>query len=62
MVELEKVERKIPLRLKAKVYEAVIRPAVTDGSECWAMKLNNKRKIPIAEMRMLRGIHGMSRR
>ena len=27
-------DRKIPLRLKAKVYEAIIRPALTYGSEC----------------------------
>ena len=38
-------DRKIPLRLKAKVYEAIIRPALTYGSECWAMKVTNKRKI-----------------
>ena len=32
-------DRKIPLRLKAKVYEAMIRPALMYGSECWAMKV-----------------------
>ena len=35
-------DRKIPLRLKAKVYEAIIRPALTYGSECrqrrWATR------------------------
>ena len=55
-------DRKIPLRLKAKVYEAIIRPALTYGSECWAMKVTNKRKIATTEMRMLRGILGVSRR
>ena len=55
-------DRKIPLRLKAKVYEAIIRPALTYGSECWAMKVTNKRKIAATEMRMLRGILGVSRR
>ena len=53
---------KIPLRLKAKVYEAIIRPALTYGSECWAMKVTNKMKIATTEMRMLRGILGVSRR
>ena len=55
-------DRKIPLRLKAKVYEAIIRPALTYGSECWALKVTNKRKIATTEMRMLRGILGVSRR
>ena len=55
-------DRKTPLRLKAKVYEAIIRPALTYGSECWAMKVTNKRKIATTEMRILRGILGVSRR
>ena len=50
------------LRLKAKVYEAIIRPALMYGSECWAMKVSNKRKIAATEMRMLCGILGVSRR
>ena len=55
-------DRNIPLRLKAKVYEAIIRPALTHGSECWAMKVNNKMKIATTEMRMLRWILGVSKR
>ena len=55
-------DRKIPLRLKAKIYKTIIRPALTYGSECWAIKVTNKRKIAITEMRMLRGILGVSRR
>ena len=55
-------DRKIPLRLKAKLYEAIIGPALTYGSECWAMKVTNKRKIATTEMRMLRGMLGVSRR
>ena len=39
---------------------AIIRPALTYGSECWAMKLTNNRKIATTEMRMLRGILGVS--
>ena len=34
-------DRKIPLRLKANIYETIIRPALTYGSECWAMKVTN---------------------
>ena len=55
-------DRKIPLRPKAKVYEAIIRPVLTYGSESWAMKVTNKRKIATTEMRMLHGILGVSRR
>ena len=55
-------DRKIPLRLKAKIYENIIRPALTYGSECWAMKVTNKRKIATTEMKILRGILGVSRR
>ena len=55
-------DRKIPLRLKAKVYEAIIRPALTYGSECCAMKVTNKKKIATTEMRMLRRILGVSKR
>ena len=55
-------DRKIPLRLKAKVYEAIVRPALTYGSDCWAMKVANKRNIATTEMRMLRGILGVSKR
>ena len=55
-------DRNIPLRFKAKVYEAIIRPALTYGSECWTTKVNNKRKVATTEMRMLRGILGVTRR
>ena len=44
------------------IYEAIIRPALTYGGECWAMKVTNTRKIATTEMRMLRGIIGVSRR
>ena len=49
-------DRKIPLRLEAKVCEAIIRPALTYRSECWAMKVTNKRNNTSTEMRMLRGV------
>ena len=55
-------DRKILLRLKAKVYETIIIPVLTYWSECWATKVTNKRKIATMELRMLRGILGVSRR
>ena len=45
-----------------KTQAGVIRPALTYGSECWAMKVNNKGKIAITEMTMLCGIFGVLRR
>ena len=36
-------DQEIPLRLKAKGYQAIIRPGLTYGSECWAMKVSKKR-------------------
>ena len=44
-----------------KVYEAIIIPALAYVSECWAMKVNSKRKIATTEVRMLRGILGVLR-
>ena len=45
-----------------KVYEAIIIPPLAYVSECWAMKVNNKRKIATTEVRMIRGIIGVLRR
>ena len=42
-------------------YGIRIRPALTYGSECWAVKVNNKRNIATTERSMLRGIIGVSR-
>ena len=55
-------DRKIPFRFNAKVYEAIIRPSLAYGSECWAMKVTNNMKIATTEMSMLREILGVSRR
>ena len=52
----------VPISWTLAIYEAIIRPALTYESECWAMKVTNKRKIATTEMRMLRGILGVSRR
>jgi len=54
-------DKKMPLILKSKVYEIIISPALTYGSECWPMKTNNKRTTATTEMRMLRGILGVSK-
>ena len=44
-------------------YEAILIPALTYGSESWAMKVTNKKKKnATTEIRMLHGILGVSRR
>ena len=47
-------DRKMPVELKDKVFKTIIRPAMTYGSECWALKKNDENKLNSAEMRMLR--------
>nr|XP_053619323.1 uncharacterized protein LOC128680302 [Plodia interpunctella] len=39
----------------------VIRPVVLYGSECWATKVTDERRLPVAEMRMLRWMCGVTR-
>ena len=47
-------DRKMPVKLKDKVFKTIIRPAMTYGSECWAVKKKDENKLNSAEMRMLR--------
>ena len=47
-------DRKMPVELKDKVFKTIIRPAMTYGSECWAVKKKDENKLNSAEMRMLR--------
>ena len=43
----------MPVELKDKVFKTIIRPAMTYGSECWAVKKKDENKLSSAEMRML---------
>ena len=54
-------DRKFPTRLKGKFYRVAIRPTMLYGSECWAVKKAQVRKIEVAEMRMLRWMCGHMR-
>ncbi len=38
-------DRKIPVKLKDKVFKTIIRPAMTYGSECWAVKKKDENKL-----------------
>ncbi len=52
---------KMPVKLKDKVFKTIIRPAMTYGSECWAVKKKDENKLNSAEMRMLRWGRGKIR-
>jgi len=54
-------DRKIPLRLKGKIYRMVVRPALLYGSECWPIKKAQIQRLRVAEMRMIRWICGHTR-
>ena len=54
-------DRKMPVELKDRVFKTIIRPAMTYGSECWAIKKKDENKLNSAEMRMLRWARGKTR-
>ena len=54
-------DRKMPVELKDKVFKTIIRPAITHGSECWAVKTKYENKLNSADMRMLRWARGKTR-
>ena len=51
-------DRQMPVELKDKVFKTIIRPAMTYGSEYWAVKKKGENKLISAEMRMLRWARG----
>lgn len=52
---------RMPLKLKGKIYKTIIRPVVMYGSECWAIKGMDERRLHASEMRMLRWMCGVTR-
>ena len=54
-------DRKMPVKLKDKVFKTIIRPAMAYGSECWAVKKKDEDNLNSAEMRMLRWARGKTR-
>src|SRR5215467_3203283 len=53
-------DRRVPVRLKGKVYESAVRPAMLYASECWAITKKEEQKLLVAEMRMLRMLCGVT--
>ena len=54
-------DRKMPVKLKDNVFKTIIRPAMTYGSECWAVKKKDENTLNSAEMRMFRWARGKTR-
>ena len=53
--------RRLSSRLKGMIFKTVVRPAMTYGTETWAIKKSHERRIDIAEMKMLRWTQGVTR-
>ena len=50
--------RSISLKVRATLHKSYVRNALTYGAECWAMKMEEERRLKTTEMRMLRMIRG----
>ena len=55
-------DKKVPIKLKDKVCKTVIKPTMTYGAECWAVRKKGENILHVAEMRMLRWIMGETRK
>ena len=55
-------DSKMPVKLKRKVYQTVVRPAFLYGTECWTMYNTYNRQLETTEMCMLRWAAGVSLR
>ena len=54
-------DRKIPTKLKDKVYKTAVKQAMVYGAECWAVRKKEGRKLHTTEMRLLRWARGKTR-
>ncbi len=55
-------DKKVPIKLKDNVYKTVIKPTMTYGAECWAVRKKDENRLHVAKMRMLRWIRGKTRK
>ena len=55
-------DRRMPVKLKGKVYKTVIRPAMLYGAETWATTKRQEQRIEVTEMRMQRWMCGVTRK
>ena len=55
-------DRKMPRKLKVKLYNTIIRPVLLHGAEVWTVGKREERILETTEMRMLRRIKGVTLR
>ena len=55
-------DKKIPRKLKVKIYTTVIRPVLLYGAEVWTTRKKEEKLMETTEMRMLRRIKGVTLR
>ena len=56
------LDKKMPMKLKMKIYKTVIRPVLLYGGETWALRRKEEQLLERTEMRMIRWINGISLR
>ena len=47
-------DKRMPVRLKGKVYRTVVRPVILYDSECWPIKKTQVQRLMVVEIRMIR--------
>ena len=55
-------DKRMPVKLKGKVYRTVVRPAMLYGAETWATTKRQESRIEVNEMTMLRWMCGVTRK
>ena len=50
--------RSISLKVRGTLYKSYVRNALTYGAECWALKMEDEKRLKTTEMRMLQIICG----
>ena len=55
-------DKKVPVKLKRKLYKTVVRPAMVYGSECWALRKQEEQRLHNNEIKMLRPSQGKTRK
>ena len=55
-------DKRMPVKLKGKVYRTVVRPAMLYGAETWETTKRQESRIEVNEMRMLRWMCGVTRK